>query len=296
MKKIQIILVTLMTIMLGVSCEDDGGTSVVRLEDGAAPNIVKSPTAEQFIDLLKVEAGEPVSLAFTAEIAQGTPASTDIVGSYKTSAGPVYTAVLFSNVTLPQEFNLSIEDIIAAFSEFNSNADILLGDVLTITTRFTMNDGRVLDLIDENGSSNTGTNIQTTVLFTTTINYPISCATALEGDYISTVISSNIPVAGNFRSPQPVTITQPSAGTYILSDGTADIFGPDFPIGLTFTDVCETISVLEPSVQYPGVVDFIDNGATLDTNTGIITMNLEYTAGSCCGLPGIKWTLELTPN
>ena len=296
MKKIQIILLALVVTMLGVSCEDDGGTSVIPLTDGAVPNMVKSATAETILDLVKINNGEDVTLGFTAEVAQGNPASTDIVGIYITAAGPIYTGTLFSDVSLPQDFTLTVDDILAAFTELSSSADVALGDNLVVTTRFTMDDGTVLDIVNADGTSNTGTNIQTTVLFTTVINYPVSCPTMLEGNYISTVIASNLNIAANFRSPQPVTITQPSAGTYILSDGTADIFGPDFPIGLQFTDVCGTITVASPSVQYPGVVDYIDNGATLDPVTGVIIMDLEYTAGSCCGLPGIKWTLELVPN
>lgn len=296
MKKIQIVLLTLV-IIIGISCENDGGTSVIPLNDGAVPNMVKSPTAEQFIDLVKIINGETVNLGFNAEVAQGNPASIDIVGVYTTLAGSVYNAVLFSNVTLPQDFTMTSDDIVAAFAELNSTSDILLGDILTITTRFTMADGTVLNIVNDDGTSNTGTNIQTTVLFTTIITYPVSCPTMLEGNYISTVISSNVSIPANFRSPQPVTITQPSAGTYILSDGTADIFGPNFPIGLQFTDVCGTITVAAPSVQFPGAVDFVQGpGTNLDSDTGIITLDLTYAANSCCGLPGIQYTLELVPD
>lgn len=65
-----------------------------------------------------------------------------------------------------------------------------------------------------------------------------------------------------------------------------------------FTDVCGTLTVATASVQYPGVVDFmvIGAGASLDQATGIITLPLAFTAGSCCGLAGIEYTLELTPN
>ncbi|WP_242082678.1 hypothetical protein [Aestuariivivens sediminis] len=44
------------------------------------------------------------------------------------------------------------------------------------------------------------------------------------------------------------------------------------------------------------LVDYIDLGSSLDQDSGIITLDLEYTSGSCCGLPGIKYTLQLTPN
>lgn len=298
MRNLKFILFTIAITVLSFSCEDDGGTSVIALDEGAVPNMVKAAGAETIIDLVRLTNGENIALAFSADIAQGNPVSTDIVGVLTTLAGPVYTGTLFSDVSLPQDFTVTTNDVVAAIAEINSSADISLGDVLTITTRFTMSDGTVLNIVDPDGSSGTGTNIQTTVLFTTVINYPVSCPTALEGNYTSTVISSNLNIAANFRSPQPVIITQPAAGTYVLSDGTADIFGPDFPIGLTFTDVCGTITVATASVQYPGVVDFMEigAGASLDQATGVITLPLEYTAGSCCGLAGIQYTLELTPN
>jgi hypothetical protein len=298
MRNLKFKIFTIIIAVLGFSCENDGGTSVIELDRGAVPNMVKAAGGETIIDLVRLNNGENIALAFSADIAQGNPASIDIVGVLTTLAGPVYTGTLFSNVSLPEDFTVTISDVVASISEINSASDISLGDVLTITTRFTMADGTVLNIVDPDGTSGTGTNLQTTVLFTTVINYPVSCPTSLEGNYTSTVISSNLNIAANFRSPQPVTITQPAAGTYILSDGTADIFGPDFPIGLTFTDVCGTITVATASVQFPGVVDFMEigAGASLDQTTGIITLPLEYTAGSCCGLPGIQWTLELTPN
>ncbi len=295
MKKIQIIVLALVTVMLGISCEDDGGTAAITLEDGVVPNMQKSATGETIIDLVKINNNEPVNLEFSAEVAQGNPASTDIVAVYRTLAGPVYSTTLFSNVTLPQDYTLSTNDIVAAFTELNTSADIMLGDVLTITTRFTRPDGTVLNIVNDDGTSNTGSNIQTTVLFASVINYPVSCPTMLEGNYTSTVIATNQP-AGTFISPQAITITQPSAGTYVMNDGTAGLFGPGTPVGLQFTDVCGTITVATPSTSFPGVVDFVQNSANLDPVTGIITLGLGFTPASCCGIPGITYTLELVPN
>ncbi|GAA4270849.1 hypothetical protein U6A24_03040 [Aquimarina gracilis] len=296
MKKLYIILLTA-TLMFSVSCENDGGDAFIPLEDGVVPNMQKSATGETIIDLVKVNNNELVTLEFSAEIAQGTPASTDIVGIYATAAGPVYSTTLFSDVTLPQDFTLTTDDIIGAFTELTSGSDIKLGDVLTITARFTRPDGTVLNIVNDDGTSNTGSNIQTTVLFASVITYPVSCPTMLEGNYTSTVIASSLPIAGNFISPQSVTITQPSAGTYVLSDGTAGIFGAGTPVGLQFTDVCGEITVATPSVTFPGQVDFEQgDGTNLDPDTGVITLELAYTAGSCCALPGITYTIELVPN
>lgn len=297
MKTIKILLFTIAIGVLSFSCDNDGGDSALILEAGAVPNFIKDASADQIFDLTKVLNGTPLNLSFSASVAQGRVASSDIIATYKTLAGPVYNAVLFSNVTLPGDFSLTTNDVIAAFTELTSTDDFQLGDVLTISTKFTMSDGRVLSILNDDGTDNTGTTLSNSKLVTIKISYPVSCPTMLQGNYTCTVISSNIPIVGNFRSPQPVTITQPAAGTYNLSDGTADIFGPDFPIGLEFTDVCGTITVSEPSLSFPGQVDFAQGpGTSLDQDTGVIILDLTYTTTSCCGLAGIQYTLQLTPN
>jgi len=251
MKKIRIILLIVATITLVISCENDGGTSFIPLDEGAAPNMVKSTTAPAFIDLVKAQNGEPIALEFSASVAQGNPASTDIVGVYNTFAGPVYNAVLFSNVTLPQDFTVTAADIIAAFPEISSGADFQVGDVLTITTRFTMSDGTVLDIVSPDGiKGGTGTNIQTTVLFTTVINYPVSCTSSLGGTH--SFVSSNLQaITGTCPTGEvtgTVTWTDQGGGIYLTSDLGFGQYGTscwsDSPAtsgGATFTDACNLI-------------------------------------------------------
>ena len=250
MKKIQILLITFMTLMLGVSCDDDGGTSAIPLDDGAVPNLVKSATSDAFFDLLKIQDGDNVTVDFSVDVAQGNPTSTDVVGIYKTVNGDVYTADLFSNVSLPQDFSLSVNDIVAAFPELNTAADILLADVLSITTRFTMADGTVLDIIDDEGINNTGTNILTTVLFNSVISYPISCPSDIGGVY--NVISNGDNTDGQppaVNVPYTVTLTDNGGGSYDISDGVAgvyifwySIYGYTFETTGNFTDVCGSLS------------------------------------------------------
>jgi len=220
MKKIKFILLIMVIGFIGVSCDDDGGTSVIPLAEGAVPDMTKSASTDQIIDLVKVINGDPVSFGFNVAVAQGNPASTDIVGYYRTAAGSIYTSVLFSNVTLPQDFTMTSADVIAAFAEITSSDDILLGDILTITTRFTMADGTVLNILNDDGTSNTGTNIQTTVLFTTAINYPVSCPSDLGGVY--NVISNGDNTDGQppaIDVPYTVTLTDNGGGSYTISDG-----------------------------------------------------------------------------
>lgn len=251
MKKFRIIVLIIAIVTFTVSCEDDGGTSVIPLNEGAAPNMVKSATAPAFIDLVQAQNGDPISLEFSASVAQGNPASTDIVGVYTTFAGPVYNAVLFSDVTLPQDFTITATDIIGAFSEINSGADFQVGDVLTITTRFTMADGTVLDIVSIDGiSGGTGTNIQTTVLFTTVVNYPVSCTSSLGGthSYVSTNLQAITGTCPTGEVTGTVTWIDQGGGIYLTSDLGFGQYGTtcwsDAPAtsgGATFTDACNLI-------------------------------------------------------
>lgn len=251
MKTINYIMLMFAISLIICSCEDDGGTSVITLEEGAVPNMVKSPSTDAFFDLVKLNNGENVSVTFSAEVAQGNPASTDIVGVYKTTAGQFYSTILFNNVSLPQDFNLSVNDIVEAFSELNSAADISVGDAISLTTRFTMEDGTVLNILNNDGTSGTGTNIQTTVLFTTVIIYPVSCPSDISGIY--NVVSNGDNTDGQppaVNVPYTVTITDNGGGSYTISDGVAGVYqfwycapyGYCFETAGTFTDVCGNLS------------------------------------------------------
>ncbi len=250
MKNLKFILLTMLLSVFIVSCEDDGGTSFIEVNGGAVPNMTKSTSTDAFFNLIRLNNGEDVSVNFSAEIAQGNPASTDIVGIYRAASGSVYNATLFSDVTLPQEFSLSISEIVAAFSEISTGDDIVVGDALTLSARFTMNDGSVLNIVNDDGTSGTGANIQTTVLFTTIITYPVSCPSDLGGNY--SVISN-----GDNTDGQPpavnvaydVTITDLGGGSYEISDFSGgvylfwySIYGLSWEQAGVFTDICGAIS------------------------------------------------------
>lgn len=252
MKKNKIVLLIISMMVFGFSCEDDGGTSQLGLEDGAVPNMVNSATSPAFIDLVDVTNGENVTIQFNASVAQGDPASANLIGVYTSFSGNVYYAVLEENITLPQDFSLSVTDIISAFPEITSNTDFELGDILTLTTQFIMDDGRVLDIVNEDGTSNTGTNIQTTVLFNSVVNYPVVCASSLGGTH--SYVSTNFQ-AVNSATPCPtgettgtVTWTDQGGGVYLTSDLGFGQYGTscwnDTPAtsgGATFSDVCNLI-------------------------------------------------------
>lgn len=285
MKKIKIIACILIIAMLGNSCQNDGGESFIPLNDGVVPNMQKLATGEAFIDLFKIEDGDPVNLEFSAEVAQGTPASTDVVGIYRTAAGPVYNATLFSGATLPQNYSLNTNDILAAFTELNSSDDIKLGDILTITTRFTMPDGTVLNIVNEDGTSNTGSNIQTTVLFASVINYPVTCPSDLGGTYLVTSTASGCcGVAPITDYEYTVTVTDNGGGSYALSDfsgGMYDgLFCTAFNIcgdasGGNITDICNELSGSAPdccgdNIVFEGTIDPTTKNWNVNISSGFL--------------------------
>lgn len=297
MKKIKNIVLTIVVMVLAISCEDDGGKSVLTLDEGAAPNFVVSSTSDQFIDLNRVNNGGVVNLTFKAEVAQGKPASTDIIGIYTTTTGSVYRGVLIADATLPQDYTLNIDDIVAAFSEINSTEDIQVGDLLAITAKFTMPNGTVLEIVSPDGiTGGTGTNIATTVLFKTVINFPVSCLSDLGGTH--TYVSTNL-VAANSTTACPtgevtgtVTWTDQGGGSYLVSDlgfgqypSSCWSDGPATSGGAIITEICsELISggtdqyglvytwvitdVSGPELSMTWSNDYADSGTVVVTREG----------------------------
>lgn len=254
MKKFKYIILIITVAMISFSCDDDGGTSVRTLEEGIVPDMQKDPSSDAFLDLVKISAGEAVSITFNVSVAQGTPTSSDIIGFYQTSTGELYQGTLFENVTLPGAFTLTPSDIVAAFTELTSLDDLGLADILSISTSFTRSDGTVLNLLNADGTDNFSSNIKNSNLFTTVINYPVSCPSDISGEY--TVVSSGFSTDGapvnnplvNFS--YDVTLTDNGGGNYDISDGVAGVYqdwycapyGYCFETVGNFTDVCGTLT------------------------------------------------------
>jgi len=68
MKKIKYIILAITITLVSFSCEDDGGTSARTLEDGVIPNMEKDASTDAFLDLVKVNNGENISISFNADI------------------------------------------------------------------------------------------------------------------------------------------------------------------------------------------------------------------------------------
>ncbi len=253
MKNLKIILTFLALAMFTMSCESDGGTSALDLQEGAVTNLNKNAQQPAIIDLNKVESGEDVSIGFNIDLQYGAVSSADVIGFYSTADGNLYGPVtLEAGVTqFPADITMTVEDLIAAFSELTSRDDFQLGDQLIITAKLYLADGREIDLFNEDGTRNYGSDIHTSAVYNAQISYPVSCPSDLGGTY--TVVSNGTstdpgtPPAVNL--PYTVTITDNGGGSYTISDGVAGVYiywyskyGYTFETKGSFTEICGNLS------------------------------------------------------
>ena len=203
----------------------------------------------------------------------------------------VFDRVFLSSVnSFPITIQIPATDVAAVYEM--STGDFDLGDGFLVDFELNTADGRTLtyalqsDLCNEPLQSPAGG---------CSVAWSVACPSNLAGSYTAEIVSSTEPLT-DFVSPLQVTVTG-SAGQYVITDGTMAIFGTDTPIGLRFTEICNTITVSAESVEFPTLVIFDQGpGTSFDPNTGVITFDIIYNGSSCCGLPGIEYTFTATPN
>jgi hypothetical protein len=249
MKKVKLILASLFFVMFVASCEKDGGDSVIPTGEGATVNIQKVVATEAFINLVSINDNTPIDLGFTVDIGFGDVASADIVMFYY-SGDNVYKATYATDVTtFPTTFNISQDDILDAFTELNSAADIQVGDALTVTAELTLTDGTVVKMLNDDGSANYGADIANSALFSVVQTYNVSCPSDLGGVYQYITTNSSAPTGESSAGPDTGTVTfeDQGGGVYEISDasfgGWIGLYGPgNIATGVTLTDICNQIS------------------------------------------------------
>lgn len=209
------------------------------------------------------------------------------------SSGASTDPELYTSVTsFPTTLEITAEDI-ADFLELPNGIDDLDGgDTFAFTMEVHMKDGRVFTADNTSDDIVLENNSRGTFFFNTFVG----CPSDLAGNYKLEIVSSNIGL-NNFAQSLDGTVTELSPAVYALSDGTMDIFGPDFPIGMRFLEICGNIIVQSPSIDYPTLVIYNQGpGTGYDPDTGVITFDITYNDGSCCGLGGIQYTFTATPQ
>lgn len=251
MKKINFLLTFLFLATIMVSCDTDGGTSEIDLIEGAVSNIQKNDAAPAFLNLNELNAGNDVEITFDVDIKYGDVSSVDVLAFYKaqdTTYGPVTLKAGVSD--FPVQITVSDADIIAAFDHLSSKSDFELADEIILTTRLYLNDGRVIELLGEDGSRNYGSDIHTSSFYNAQVSYPVSCPSDLAGTY--NVVSNGTNTDGQPAAvdlPYTVTLTANGGGSYTISDGVAgvyifwySIYGYTFETEGTFTDICGNLT------------------------------------------------------
>ncbi len=272
-------------------------------ESGIINNIEIVEGTQTFIDVVGIGNGESTTLQFTANTFFGSPVENDVIAIYRKAAvldkdgeivepAAVYSATILENVSLPDTFTITTDDIVNTFSELTMLTDIKFRDELSLAVSSTRSDGLVFDIFNPDGSLNIKADIINDNDFNTFISFPVSCPSGLAGDYVATITESSDPL-GDFVATKDVTISEVSSGRFNISDVTGEVLGVE--IVMQFTDQCEIITVVEPSISFPAQVIFTDRGSSLDSDTGVLTFNLAFKSGSCCRV-GTTFTLVLTPK
>jgi len=278
MKKIKLIVASLFSLALVLSCNDDGGDSNLNLTTGAVPDLEKTEGSESFINLSSIQEGEEIAISLNVSIAQGLSgvSSVDVVGYYIKADGTAEKGVLAAGLTsFPVAVTITKDVLFQNFTSLNSADDFAIGDQLKISTDITLKNGQVINLLNANGSQNYGPDIANSPLYTVTQTYLVSCPSDLGGTYASVSSGSSTdsgptpdenPIA-NYTST--VTLTDNGGGNYIISDPYGglynlwyDIYGitPDFNLSETVIDVCGTISgswtdAFGGAVTFEGIVN-----------------------------------------
>lgn len=298
MKNIKIILSSLLLAAFTVSCDTDGGESVIDVRVGAIADITQNPELPTILNLLDLQNGEDVTFGITVDIAQGNVTSADVVALYQRGGELFGPVTLQSGITqFPADLTFSTSDIVNAFSELTSRDDFQLADNLIITTKLYLQDGTELDMWDENGRLY-GSDVHTATLFNVVANYPVGCPLdgSFTGDYQITITGAG--GFGNFAASGVYTLQETSqsqrgiAITYL-----PDIGGFEQTPVLEF--VCGTVSMPTHSAGLGcggGSISFgsTDDGVEIDPeDDSSFTLTItDFITDGGCGVGPYSVTLE----
>ncbi|AWI24521.1 hypothetical protein [Flavobacterium pallidum] len=190
MKNIKLIFALLAMILLVPSCENDGGDSVIKTQNGTVPDIQKIQASDQVINFVSINNGGDVNLQFTVDIGLGEEnfQSMDVVLFYIKGDGTINKFVLDQDVTsFPKTYTLTLADILADFADVNAVSDITIQDQLIVSTEITLKDGTLIKMTNDDGSANYAPNIASSSLYSVIQTYDVSCpiddASNFSGNY-----------------------------------------------------------------------------------------------------------------
>jgi hypothetical protein len=274
----------LLVVLIG-ACRDEATYPLPDVTRSSVPIFTTGAADTGFINFIDFSQS---NIAFTLDkLGSAEVQSIDVTVTFNNSQTGESKTVTYTTVnTFPQTVNLSFSDLVGLFEPEVVTEDTLnLGDSFVINGNVMLADGRYLT---------GGYSPSVTANNQVSLTYNVACASALAGTYDLALVSGT---NGEAASLSNQTITQISPGYYEISDGTMDIFGPNFPVKYRFTDICGNLTADVGSVDYGTQITFKFNpDTTVDPVTGEITFSIEYIAPSCCGLGGIKTVYKATPK
>ena len=286
MKKIKLIFTSMLLVFIAVSCENDGGSSVLELTEAAVPNIRKIASTDQGLNVLALQNGEDIDIGLTVDKAFGEITAIDVVGFY-TKNGVTEKAVLKANITsFPTTLHFNQNDLYAAFTALNSAADINLADKLIITADLKLKDGSTVKMFDDKGVALYGADIANITDFAVVQTYVPSCpledTSLFNGDFKvvadgwedyapDTIITlENNPADGTFTFRIPIPASSPTY--YIVKVNPAT------------NSVTVTTNKL---INYGSATNYLAKGTgTVASCTGDINLSIGYFTPDSSGTYG----------
>lgn len=284
MKKIKYIAVALiLALMMVTSCTDDGGSSAIKLTEGAAPNIKKTEGTETSLNYDALSSGGSIKIGVTTTVARGDVASMDIVGYY-TKGSVVEKGVLKTGITtFPSSVTFDEKDLYKAFSILNSPSDFAITDKLLISTDITLKNGTVIKMFTDKGVKLYGADISNSLQFTVSQTYTMACpilnASTFNGDYKVTQDDWADYAKGDIV---PV-VYDPAFGTFkfkILNTNNPYIGNPDTSYMIVTIDpVTANVTVTSNETWDYGVPITVTGKGTVSACTGDINLKLNFDPG-----------------
>lgn len=273
---------------MAVSCENDGGTSVIDTTEGAAPDIRKIAGTDQGLNLLALKNGQNIDLGLTFDNPKGFGefTSLDIIGFY-TKNGKIERAVLKTNITqFPATVHFNQNDLYAAFTAINSANDVGLLDKLIITAEIKQQDGTVLKMFSDTGDRLFGADIDNSLIFKVYQTYVVSCpledASLFNGDY--KVVTDTwqdyapgdiVPVVYNVANGKYVFRLLNTVNPYLINGSTSYIIGTINPITNAVT-----VTSNEQWNYGPGQVYTVTGTGNVGSCTGDINLKIRFSGSA----------------
>lgn len=187
MKRVKIIFTGMLLAFISFSCENDGGTSVIDLSEGAVPNIKKIANTDKGINIVALKAGQNINIGLKVSVGTGDVESMNIIGVY-TKGTVVEKATIKTNITgFPATVNISQIDLFNAFTILNSANDVDLTDKLIISADLKLKNGTIIKMFNDKGVANYGADVANSLEYSVMQEYIVSCpltdASIFNGNY-----------------------------------------------------------------------------------------------------------------